>query len=833
MMEKQRLEPVYKEWEMEQTMFKNYLKTALRNILKYKIFSLINIFGLAVAMTVSMLIILMLADQTEYDQFQVNKERIYRILTQRLDGGPPNATTAFPLAAMLKTDYPVIEEATHLVSGVGGDATYNKKIMEMRGFFADPAFLNVFSYPLEKGDRATALQEPNSMVISREIANKLFGDEDPLGKTVSFVNRGLHFFEIDLIAMDSPPLAWGNYKITAVLAERNYKSHLKFDVLVSAASMPALYENDKIKNLTDDWKTYSRCYTYVLLKPGINEKGLAPSLDDIVKRKYSDIDYLKKDIALVSQRLTAITPGRFVGNPSSLSLPIEVYYFLSFLAVILMILACLNYTNLSVARALTRAKEIGVRKVNGASRKDLILQFLSESILTALLSLILAASLLYILKPGFMSLWVNRYLNFNLQESVDIYLIFAGFALIVGIIAGFFPALTMSKYQPVKVLTNLESIRPGKLGLRKIMSISQFVVSLFFIVTSILMYNQVQHFLGFEYGFISENIINIAIQGNDHKLIANELRSVPGVSNISASAYLPATGVSHSKKFEKINSDESVDMGLLEADEHFMANLGLKIIAGRNLPAADEGSNNLIVVNETAARKLGYKIPSEILGHSFLFEGQTVEVIGLMRDFYFRSPMFSKELGPLMLRNQPEEFTYINVKVTTSDVKKVVADLQTKWQHIDPVHPFKYYFYDEQIATINQSLGDLFSILSFMAFLAVTIACLGLLGMALYTTERRRKEIGIRKALGAEEKGIALLLSKEYLKMLLISILIASPLSYFVNNAWLQNFPNRVDFGFGTVVLGALILLVLGLVTIGSQTLKAARSNPVDSLRME
>jgi putative ABC transport system permease protein len=810
-------------------MFYNYLKVAIRNILKYKVFSFINIFGLAVAMTVCMLIILMLADQKEYDQFHANKDRIYRIITQPLNGGLPSAVTAFPLAPTLKADYPIAEETTHLVIGVGGDATYNDNIMEMRGFFADPSFFNIFSYPLEKGDKSTVLKEPNSMIISHEAAERLFGNENPVGKTVSFVNRGLLIFKFDLAAVESPPVAWGNFKITGVLAEKNYKSHLNFDVLISATSMPALFKNDP----TDDWQNNSRCYTYVLLKPGTNVQDLTASLDDIVKRKYPDTADHKNNIGYNSQCLTEITPGRFIGNLTCLSLPIEVYYFLSFLAVILMILACLNYTNLSIARAITRAKEIGVRKVTGAKRSNIMLQFLSESIVTALLALLIAINLLFIVKSGFMSLWVNKYLNFNLQESTNVYLIFTGFALFIGLIAGLFPALKLSKYQPVKVLKNLETTRPGKLGLRKVMSVSQFVVSMFFIVTSILMYNQVQHFIRFDYGFISENIINIEIQSNDQKLIANELSSVPGVSNISASAYLPATGNSRTKKFKKIESDESVNMAVLEADEHFLENLGLRIVAGRNLPAADEGSTNRVVINETAARKLGFKIPAEVVGHSYVVEGQTVDVVGLMQDFYFRSPMLSRELGPFMLRNKPEEFRYVNVKVTSNDINKVVADLKAKWQTIDPVHPFKYNFYDEQIAALNRALGDLFSILSFMAFLAVTIACLGLLGMAMYTTERRYKEIGIRKALGAAEKGLALLLSKEFIKMLMISIIIAAPLSYFVNNAWLQNFPNRVEFGFGTVFLGALILLILGLITIGSQTLKAAKSNPVDSLRME
>lgn len=814
-------------------MLRNYFKVAVRNFLKYQVFSFINIFGLALAMAVCMLIILMLADQKSYDQFHKNKDRVYRILTRRLDGGPPNATTAFPLAATLKRDYPIVEASTHLVTGVGGDVSYNKKTLEMRGFFAEPAFFEVFSFDFDQGDPYTALAQPNSMVLSREMSNRLFGEENPVGKTVSFVNRGLHFIEIDLAVIDSPPVDWGNYIITGVLAKRDYKSHLKFDVLVSTASMPALYESEKLENLTDNWGSYSQAYTYVLLKPGNNVQDLTASLDNLAERKYSEINHLKGKIALISQSLNEITPGRFVGNPTSLTLPIEVYYFLSFLAVILLVLACLNYTNLSIARALTRAKEIGVRKVTGANRKNLILQFQSESVLTALFALLMAAILLFFLRSGFMSLWVNRYLNFNLEQSPEVYLIFTIFALFVGLIAGFFPAINLSKYQPVQVLKNIEAVRPGKLGIRKVMSVSQFVVSLFFIVTSILMYNQVQHFLGFEYGFISQNIINIELQGNDHRLIANELRSVPDISSVSASAYLPATGVSHSENFEKMDTDEFLDMEILEADEYFIENLGLKIIAGRNLPAASEGSDRMIVVNETAARQLGYEIPSEIIGNSFIVEGQTLEVVGLIQDFYSQSPMLSSEIGPFMLRNQPDKFSYINVKIASSDIKATIAGLRNRWQSIDSIHPFKFHFYDEQVAAINQALGDLLSILSFMAFLSVAIACLGLLGMAIYSTERKQKEIGIRKVLGAADTRIVFLLSKEFLTMLTISILIAAPLSYFVNNAWLQNFPNRVEFGLGTVFLGSFLLLMLGLITIGSQTLRAAKANPVDSLRME
>ena len=815
-------------------MFKNYFKVAIRNILKYKMFSFINIFGLAVAMTVCMLIILMLADQKSYDQFHEKKDKIYRILSQKEDVPIPIATTPFPLASTLKTDYPIIEEVTQLVLGIGGDGSYNEKTLEMRGFFAEPSFFKLFSYELEKGDRNTALINPNSMVITSEFAQLFFNNENPIGKTVDFTNRGLFIYDLDFVTISSPPVAWGSYKITGVMADKNQKSHLKFDVLISSSSLPVLYEDDKIKNSTENWKSVSKAYTYVILKPGNDNKNLTASLADLVARKYAGIENMQ-GFRLIGQKLTEITPGRFVGNAASIKLPIEAYYFLSFLALIVLLLACLNYINLSIARSLTRAKEIGVRKVSGAKRKNLVFQFLNESILTTLLALVMAVNLLVVVKSAFMNLWLNRYLNFELQESFSIYLVFTGFAVFIGILAGVFPALNLSKYQPVKVLKNIESVRPGKLGLRKILSVSQLVVSLFFIVTSILMYNQIQHFFAFEYGFTSENIVNIELQGNDYRILSNELSSVPGVSTISASEYLPATGVSHSKGLKKTDSEEFTEVAILAADENFIDNLELNIVAGRNLPATAESSEHFILVNETAAKKFGYEEASQIVGQVFLMESaeEPVEVIGVIEDFYFQSAMIADEIGPFMLLNQPDEFIYANLKIVSSDLKGVIANLEGKWNSMDPVHPFKYHFFDEQVAVLNQALGDLLSILGFIAFLAVTIACLGLLGMAMYNTERRRKEIGIRKVLGAAEATIVLLLSKDFLKILLISIFIAAPLSYFINNAWLQNFPNRVEFGFGTVFLGSVILLMLGLITIGSQTLRAAGSNPVDSLRME
>jgi putative ABC transport system permease protein len=819
----------------EFSMFKNYFKVGIRNILKYKVFSFINVFGLAAAMSVCMLIILMLADQHRYDQFNEKKDRIYRILSDGEGFRQAYATTPYPLASTLRAEYPIVEEATNLTPGVGGDATYLQRTADMRGYFADPSFFQIFSFELEKGNKSTALTNPNSMVISSELATKLFQQEDPLGKTIEFSDRQLSFPQ-RFDGVGAPPISWGSFTVTGVIDETKYQSHLKFDVLVSSSSRQTLYMEKKIEDLSNNWEWYFRSYTYVLLDPDKKKEDLTSALDNLVAHKYANVKSEQtKGFKLKAQALGDVQMG-VQGNDTDNRFPRIGYYFLSFLAAVIMLSACLNYTNLSIARALTRAKEIGVRKVTGANRKALIFQFLSESLITSILALAMGTLLLLFIRPAFKSLWVNQYLNFELPSTPSVYLIFIGFALCIGLIAGFYPALHLSTYQPIKALKNLASIRPGKLGLRKALTVSQFVISLFFIITSILIFNQFKHFIAFDYGFSSKNLLNIELQGASYQKVANEMSTVPGVTMISGCDIIPAAGRNNNIELKKTNSEEDYTAaGILQADENFTNNLGLKLVAGKNLPPAAGASNRFILVNEMAVKELGYKFPGEIVGQVFQTKwGQELlEVVGVVEDFRYKSLVNKDKIDPLVIRNQPATFAYANVKIVSSNPKATVAKLEDKWKLIDPVHPFKCEFFDDQLTYTHQGIFDLASILGFISFLAITIACLGLLGMATYTAERKTKEVGVRKVLGAADFSIALLLSKEFLRMLMLSILIAAPLSYFVNNLWLQKFPNRVEFGFGTVSLGIMIILLLGCITIGSQTLRAARRNPVDSLKMD
>ncbi|HEV2481310.1 MAG TPA: FtsX-like permease family protein [Puia sp.] len=817
-------------------MFFNYLKTGIRNLLKYKVFSFINVFGLAAAMSVGMLIILMLADEKSHDQFNVKKDRIYRILCHRPDFRHPYATSPFPLATVLGKGYPIIERATHLVMGVGGDARYGQQNVTMTGYFADTAFFEVFSYGLERGDRNTALTQPNSMVITHAMARRLFGDEEPVGKVVAFSDRGLTVFGGNSASKAVP---WGIFRITGVIDDHPYRSHLKFDVLVSAASLPALSQDSLIPDRTGNWSDLFNCFTYVVLEPGKTREELNTDLAQVAVRKYAglkDFDHFQ----LSAQPLTRISPGILLGNEPTIALPMMAYYFLSFLALVVLVSACLNYINLSLARALKRSREIGVRKVAGARKPDLVVQFLGESVLTALLAMGMALGILLLLRTAFLHLWVNQYLNFDLSVDAGVCAAFLALALLTGIVAGVYPAFYLSRFEPILALKSTEGTRPGKLSLRKALSVAQFVLSLFFIITAILIYNQFRFFLHFKYEFQTADILNVDLQGSDYKMVSREFGSVPGVTGISACDYLPAT--THSEGFQwrpanplrKADSDFSNAI-VLHTDEHFIPNLGLKLVAGQEVPAMSPSAWRYVVVNETAARSFGYDRPAAILGAAFEtpYSDSPLVVVGVVQDFHMRMLLGNDKIEPLVLQDQSASFHYLNVRIGSRDVRSVMTALARRWRTIDPVHAFSYSFFDEELASESQGIFDVVSILGYIAFLVVIIACLGMLGMATYTTERRRKEVGIRKVLGAGDWSNTLLLSREFVQVLLIAIGIAAPLSYLLNEAWLRKFPNRVDFGWGTVLEGVTIVLALGVVTIASQTVRASRANPVEALRCD
>lgn len=812
-------------------MLKNYLKVSIRNIARHKAFSFINVFGLALAMSVCLLIILMVADKSSYDRHHAKGERIYRILSVALNGRQPYSTSPLPLGSTIKTEYPIAEQVVTLMPVVGGDAIFNEKSADMRGYIADPDVLTVFDFQWSSGIKATALSSPFSAVISTSMADRLFPGVDPIGKTFEFFDRGLAF-PIRHDGIGSPAKSWGMFTVTGIVDETAYKSHLSFDVLVSSSTLPSLVKQHLLNDDSQNWEWYFKNYTYVLLKPGITEAQLQATLDDIVARRGDKLQSdFAKGLTLQSQKVEDISLT-LTGNDTAERLPIEVYYFLGLLAGVIMLSACMNYTNLSVARVLTRAKEIGVRKVTGAGRGSLMLQFVMESVLLSLLALAVATGLLQIIKPAFTGLWINQFLQFDLKAGSAVYLVFVGLAIIIGMIAGGIPAYRLSALNPIKALKKLDSVA-RRFSIRKVLSTMQFVVSLLFITTSIVIFQQFRHFMTFDYGFTSENVINVEVQGQDYEKLANEFRALPGVVGVSASDIIPGLTRSNGMQLRRSAKDEFQSVYTLYADEHLIPNLDLKLVAGTNVPET-ESTGTSMVVNMAFVRSMGFNTAAEAIGTDWETSSAEVhKIVGVVDDFRFQMLLNKSSVDRLAIMRRPALFQFLNIKMAGLPPVEAAQVLETGWKKVDPVHPFTYHFYDDQLAATHQGLLDIVSIIGFMAFLAIVIACLGLLGMTTYTAERRRKEVGIRKVLGAPSWVLAFMLSKEFMRIIAISVAIGAPLSYFITNLWLQRLPNRVDLGIGTLIISVLILLLLGFMTVASQTIAASKSNPVDVLKDE
>ena len=825
-------------------MLKNYLTIAFRNIFKRKLFSFINIIGLSLSMSTGLLIILMLFDLLQYDQFHDKEDRIYRVITRSNSGGL-TATTPMPLKNTLLEDYDGIEKVVRFKGMLGGDITYQDHTIPLAGYYTDEDLFNVFGFRLKSGNPNTALKEPFSMVLSEEAAKKLFKDEDPMGKVVSFNDRGMNMLGFDL---DIKDIMLGDFTVTGVVNDIEGKSHINFDILVSMSTLESLINSGIEDYDIDNWRNVWDTHVYFLSKEGKTKEDLTRIIDNISKVKYEA--YEDYNASFLLQPLSEISPGIMLSNPMSIRMPIEGFYFLSILALIIIFSACFNYTNLTIARSLSRMKEIALRKINGAYRIQVFTQFTIEAIIISLIALVISILLLQLIKPGFSGLWINKYMAIGLEENLQAYLFFIVFSILIGILSGLIPAWLLSSFKPLNMLGNKISGSVNRKGvfifkkplLGKTLTVIQLVLSLFFIITSTLLYLQLRHFAHAEYGFGKENIINVNLRGNDHQQFANEFTSWSDVRLISASSIMPATMVREGDKIYKLDeTQDSLYVDHISIDQNFIKNLDFEIISGNDFNQdLTEENKRFIIVNESASRKFGYENINDIIGEKFSTvnrnnsEGnaeEVVEVIGIVKDFHY--DIFQDQIGPFMFTYNPDEYRYLNIKVSGQNLNETVAFLESKWKELDKIHTFQYQFFDEQLADSQGIFSDVLSIVGFVSLIAIVIAGMGLLGMATYSAETKIKEIGIRKVLGASVQGILMQISRGYIYMLLIAIVIATPIAYFLNNTWLQFFAIRINFSVWILLFGVLLLLTLGLLAIGSQTIKAAMTNPANTLRDE
>jgi len=800
-------------------MIRNYLKIALRSLMRSKTFSFINIFGLAISMSICIVIIMMVADQMSYDRHVSKNDRVFRINTERLHSDDlvnKFATAPLPIANELIENYSGIEAVTSLRRGFGNawidfDNDVN---VPVAGFFADNSFLDVFEYDLLYGNPKTALSEPNAVVLTKKAAEKLFEVENPLGEIIKVGDLG-------------------EYKITGVIKETDSKSHIKFEALGSLSTLKTLEADSVLSPALNNWNLTTASWVYIRLKEGKSVKEVETYLKEIDEVKYAENEEV--DYKFYLQSITAITPGPLLGNQIGPGLPDIFVYFLGGLALIIMISACFNYTNLSIAKALTRAKEVGIRKVSGAYKHQIFFQFISEAVIISLLALALALSMLVILKPAFLNMKFSQLLQWDLNAEPAVLLFCVAFSIVVGVVAGLLPALLLSSFEPIKVLKELSNIKLfSKLGLRKTLVVIQFAFSLIFIISTTLVYNQLDMMVSADYGFSGDNIINVKIHETDPQLLKSELINHSSIENVAATSHLPAVGTSYGREVRVNPEDEEMEFNYFAVDESYIDNLGIELLAGSPFSPADvRQSPDKMIINETMVGILGFESAIDAINETIITDDSTkMTITGVVKDYNHETLMV--EIGPMALIPYTSEFNLLQVKYNEGNRDAAIAHIEQAWAKINPSKKVRYQdFKDEVSEFYDLMFGDLIDIIGLITFLTITIACLGLLGMATFTTQTKVKEISIRKVLGASDKNIVVLLSRGFLILLVIAIIIAVPASYFINSLWLQSIAYRVSINFSVIGLSTGIMLVLGILVIGSQTIRAAILNPVDRLRNE
>ncbi len=809
-------------------MLKYYFKIAWRNLLRHKRFSLINIAGLTIGIATCLVILLFVQYELSYDRFHKNADRIVRVFFRgTVQGERMNESTVMPpVAQVLKADYPEVEAATRLrVAGAPQVIVGDKSFRDDAFAFVDPNFFAVFTLPFIKGDPATALLEPNSLVISEKVAKKYFGQEQPIGRVIQFKDRGVVC------------------KVTGVMADIPLNSQFRFELLGSMASFPEARE--------PNWMV-SEFYTYLLLQKGADykkleaklpqtiEKYLGPQLQQSMGLTYAEFQAKGNQLGLLLQPLTDIYLHSDFNYDLSAHGDIRYVWIFSAIALFMLLIACINFMNLSTAGASKRLKEVGVRKVVGSGKGALIGQFLIESILLTTISLVLAVALVEITLPLFKN-WSDTPLNLGWTTS---YWLLPGlliFGLATGVLAGSYPAFFLSALKPGAMLKSGSSpkgLGSKSTGLRNGLVVFQFFLSIALMVCTAVVYQQLRFAQQTELGYDKSAVLilpDLQVLGEQAGNYLAQLRHDPRVLHVSSSDYLPA-GASHNNNFflySNGNENQWVKTLRYEVDEQYLPTLGIRTLGGRNFSKEFPGDSSAILVNEAAAKAFGFE--NNTSGQTLtthLKNGdnkKTYQVIGVLQDFHFRS--LHERISPLVMVLGNNYGSAI-LKIKMQDSPALLASLKARWTALTD-EPFAYSFLDERVRDSYQSEQRFGLLLLFFTALTIFVACLGLFGLAIFIAEQRTKEIGVRKVLGASVVGIVGLLSKDFLKLVLIALLLAAPVAYFFMEKWLSDFAYRIDIQWWVFALAGLLAAGIAFLTVGFQSVKAALANPVESLRSE
>ncbi len=799
-------------------MIGSYIKTSGRSIVRNKLFSAINIIGLAVSMSVGLVLIAILSDVLSYDKFHTNYDRIHRVISRyEYLGDKGNnfmATTSMKAGRLIKEEFTGIEEVAILQRGFGGDIKLNDKIIPLNGFWANDSFFKVFSFELIKGNPATALKEPYSIVMTETAAKKLFGNEDAIGKAVVFNNDK-------------------SYTITGIVKDPPFFSHIHFEMLGSLSTKELnkeTFENEMA------WDSVWDTWVYLVLPATTDIPSVKSNLAKLSKRE--DPSVKNTHIELELQPLSNIMFGDSLGNQIGPVLGSTLLWVFGGLCFVVILSACFNYTNLSIARSLKRTREVGIRKVIGALKSNVTTQFMVEAVIISLSALFIALLLFFLLRPHFLSIEPDIQKMFTLHLSPVTILYFVGFAIFVGIAAGIFPSLFFSNINAIQVLKSATSFRGmNRVTGRKILIVIQYCISIILVSASIGVYRQYQHYISFDLGFNTENVLNISLQGNKVDLLKKELSELPEVKNISQSLLVTSVGDywGTNMKYHG-NPLDSCGVSFNSIDENYIPLMGHQLLAGYNFTAkADSVEESEVIVNTQVLKRfnIANQDPQKAIGDVLKVDGKNLTIIGVMKDFqYGRSNnKTSKETVFRYLRENPR---FTNVKIQSSDLIGTHDKIAAIWKKIDPVHPFEAKFYNQQIEEAFAGLRATLKLAGFLAFLAISIASLGLLGMVVFTTEIRLKEVSIRKVMGASEGKLLFLLGKGFVLLLLISTAISLPIVIlFFQNVVFPNTANHAPLNILEMLLGVLVILCLALLMIGTQTLKVARANPAEVLKNE
>lgn len=808
-------------------MIRNYFKIAFRNLWKNKGFSAINIFGLAMGLAVCLLITLFVKDELSYDRYNEKADRIYRVNADvRINGTEFNdRKSPAALGPVLAKEYPQIEKAVRIRDD--GKILVKKgteTLLEPNSCFADSSLFDVFTFPMIAGDPKTALTQPYSLVISESMARKYFNSTDVIGKTLLLNNTT-------------------NYKITGVIKDMPAQSHFHFNFIKAMSEMQ--------ESRSDFWLN-NNFVTYLLARPGTNEKSVNnylleatkkyaepqlrqmthSSLDDLAKKgdRYNYVTIPLTRIHLYSTITTEIEPSGNIRN---------IYIFIV-IAIFILLIAAINFMNLSTARSAGRSKEVGVRKVLGSNRSNLIAQFLTESVLTSFIALVSAVAIAAFLLPYFNQL-SGKEITLGLFSTPWLLATLLLTSLIVGLLAGLYPAFYLSAFEPIKVLKGKVATGFKSGWLSNSLVVFQFTAAIVLIVGTLVIYSQLNYIRNKNLGYNREQVLvlkNIYSLGSHSDTFKEEVQNLPGVESVSLTGSLPTSPDFNSNAFSKDASLSAAQSSLLQQwriDANFIPTLGMKMKEGRNFSSEMPTDSTAIIINETAASMLGFNKPL----NKKLYQGggnstvETLNIIGVVKDF--NSGSLRNKIGPVIFTLSDNK-NNMAIRIKTKQISSLIAQIENLYHSMDANmagQPFIYTFMDDDfnhLYNAEQRTGKIFMSFSFFAIL---IACLGLFGLVTYATEQRTKEIGIRKVLGASISNIVSMLSKDFLKLVGIAIIIAFPVAWWGMHRWLQDFAYRTSISWGVFAIAASLAIVITIVTVSVRAIKAAIANPVESLRSE